>query len=57
MAEIISFNKARKAPQRADKKRVAGVNRVQSGRSTVERLHDATERKKRDEELDDKKLD
>ena len=57
MAEIINFNKARKLRQRADKQRRASVNRVRSGRSKIERLRDAAERKKRDDELDNKKID
>ncbi len=57
MAEIINLNKARKLRQRTEKQRRASVNRARSGRSKVERLRDAAERKKQDNELDKKKID
>ena len=57
MAEIINLRHARKARVRKEKAEKASEKRRAHGRSKAERLGAEQERKRREQELDGKKLD
>ena len=57
MAEIINLRQARKARAREEKAEKASEKRRVHGRSKAERLGEEQERKRREQELDGKKLD
>ena len=57
MAEIVNFNKARKARERAEKEKSAAENRAKSGRSKAEKTFGQAERERRDHALDGAKRD
>ena len=52
MADVINFNKARKAKVRADRKGQAAANRVQFGRTKAEKIRDRGEKERADRMLD-----
>ena len=56
MAEIINLNHFRKARQKADKETQAARNRVRHGRRKDERQRLELEDKRRERELDDRRL-
>jgi len=57
MDSIVNLNRFRKAKQRAEATRQAAKNRAQFGRPKVERHKEEDERRRRDRELDGKRIE
>lgn len=55
MGEVVNLNKARKARDKADRKRQAEVNRSAFGRTAVEKAVTRLERERADKALDGSK--
>ncbi len=57
MGEVINLNRERKRRQRADKQKLAAVNKKKHGRKKGERARDAVEKDRQDTLLDQHALD
>ncbi len=57
MAEIVNFNKAKKARARAEKAKDAAESRAKSAQSKAEKTFGEAERERRDHALDNAKRD
>ena len=57
MGEVINLNRERKRRQRADKQKLAAVNKKKHGRKKGERSRDAAEKDRQDTLLDQHALD
>ena len=57
MGEVINLNRERKRRQRAEKQKLAAVNRKKHGRKKGERARDSVEKDRQDTLLDQHALD
>lgn len=57
MGEVVNLNQERKRRQRAEKQKLAAVNKKKHGRKKGERVRDAAEKDRKDTLLDQHALD